>query len=60
MEIPYVMLVTDRKIGVASKLMKEIRAELGKKPRQRISVTEFCDHTGIPISDVRDALNHLT
>ena len=60
MEIPYVMLVIDRKRGVASKLMKEIRIDRGKKPRQKISVTEFCNYTGIPISDVRDALNHLT
>lgn len=60
MEIPYVMLIIDRKRGVASKLMQEIRAELGKKPRQRITVTEFCKYTGIPISDVRDALYSLT
>jgi hypothetical protein len=60
MEIPYVMVIINRERGTASALMKEIRAELGKRPRQKISVTEFSDYTGIPISDVRDALNNLT
>jgi hypothetical protein len=60
MRIPHVMAVIERERGTASALMKEIRIELGKKPRQKISVTEFSKYTGIPISDVRDALNHLT
>lgn len=60
MEIKYVKLIINRERGAASTLMKEIRLELGKKPRQKVSVTEFCDYTGIPISDVRQALNLLT
>jgi hypothetical protein len=60
MEIPYVMLIINRERGAASALMKEIRADRGKKPRQKVSVTEFCEYTGIPISDVREALNLLT
>lgn len=60
MEIKYVMLVIDRKRGTASELMKKIRAELGKRPRQKVSVTEFCNYTGIPLDDVRQALNLLT
>jgi hypothetical protein len=60
METKYVMLVINRERGTASALMSKIRAYFGKKPRQRISVTEFCDYTGIPMDDVRQALNHLT
>jgi hypothetical protein len=60
MEISYVMVVINRKRTVASLLMKEIRAYYKKKPRQKVSVTEFSDYTGIPISDVRDALYNLT
>ncbi|MCS3795301.1 hypothetical protein [Niastella sp. OAS944] len=60
MEIKYVMIVINRKRGTASAIMKEIRAALGKKPRQKVSVTEFCNHTGIPLDDVRQALNLLT
>lgn len=60
MEIAHIMVVIKRERGAASRLMKEMRAELGKKPRQKVSVTEFSDYTGIPISDVRDALYNLT
>lgn len=59
MEIPYIMVVINRKRGVASKLMQKMRKKLGKKPEQKVSVTEFSDYTGIPISDVRDALYNL-
>ena len=60
MENRHVCVIISRGRGAASRLMKEIREELGKKPRQRISVTEFCKHTRIPIEDVRQALNLLT
>lgn len=60
MEIKYVMLIINRERGVASTLMRDIRLEFGKKPRQKVSVTEFCTFTGIPLQDVRDALNLLT
>jgi phage I-like protein len=60
MEIPYVMVVINRKRTVASLLMKEIREYYGKRPRQKVSVTEFSKYTGIPIEDVRDALYNLT
>jgi hypothetical protein len=60
MEIGHVMLIIRRTRSTAQKLMREIRLELGKKPRQKVSVTEFCNKTGIPIEDVRDALNLLT
>lgn len=60
MEIPYVMLVINRSRNVASKFLQGVREDLGKKPRQKVSVTEFCEQTGIPLNDVRDALNLLT
>lgn len=60
MEIKYVMVVIRRSRNIASKVLQEVREELGKKPRQKVSVTEFCDKTGIPLDDVRQALNLLT
>ena len=60
MEIPYVMLVINRSRNVASKFLQNVRKDFGKKTRQKVSVTEFCEQTGIPINDVRDALNLLT
>ena len=60
MEIPDIMLIIRRERGAASRLMQKMRAYFEKKPEQMVSVTEFCDYTGIPISDVRDALYNLT
>lgn len=60
MEVPHVMVVIGRTRNIAAKLLKEIRVELGKKPRQKVSVTEFCEYTNIPLHDVRQALNLLT
>ena len=57
MEIRHVMLVLDSKRSTAFTLMKKIRSEYGKKPTQKISVTEFCKFTSIPIDDVRQVLN---
>jgi hypothetical protein len=60
MEVPYVMLVINRSRNVASKYLQEIREALGKKPGQKVSVTEFSEKSGIPLKDVREALNVLT
>lgn len=60
MEIEYVMLVINRSRNIASKVLAGVRLKLGKKPRERVSVTEFCEKTGIPLDDVRQALNLLT
>lgn len=60
MEIKYVMVVISRSRNIASQVLKDVREQLGKKPRQKVSVTEFCDKTGIPLDDVREALNLLT
>jgi hypothetical protein len=60
MEIKYVMVIIGRSRNIASKVLQKVREELGKKPRQRVSVTEFCERTGIPLDDVRQALNLLT
>lgn len=60
MEIKYVMVVISRSRNIASQVLKDVREQLGKKPRQKVSVTEFCEKTGIPLDDVRDALNLLT
>lgn len=54
-----VMEILGRKRKTAYLVMKEIREALGKKPRQKISVTEFCEHTGIPRQDVQRALDLL-
>jgi benzoyl-CoA reductase/2-hydroxyglutaryl-CoA dehydratase subunit BcrC/BadD/HgdB len=59
-EIPEIMVIIRRERGAASRLMQKMRAYFEKKPEQMVSVTEFCDYTGIPISDVRDALYNLT
>lgn len=59
-ETRHVMVVLDSKRGTTSTLMKEIRAEFGKRPTQKISVTEFCKFTSIPIDDVLQVLSFLT
>jgi hypothetical protein len=59
-EISHIMLIIKRERGAASRVMKEMRAYYGRNRRQKVSVTEFSNYTGIPISDVRDALYNLT
>lgn len=59
MEIRHVMVILDSKRSTAFTLMKEIRSEYGKKPTQKISVTEFCKFTSTPPDDVRQVLNLL-
>jgi hypothetical protein len=59
-EIRHVMVIISRERGAAGIFMKKVREDLGKKPRQKVSVTEFCRVTTIPIEDVRQALNLLT
>ena len=60
MEIDHVKAVINRSRSTAQKLMKKVRDDLGKKPRAKVTVTEFCKVTNIPIQDVRQTLNLLT
>jgi hypothetical protein len=60
MESRHVMAVLQRERKTAYLVMKDIREKLGKKPRQKISVSEFCQETGIPYHDVQTALDLLT
>lgn len=60
MEIRHVMEVLRRSRSTAQKVMKDIREQLEKKPKQKVSVSEFCEKTGIPMRDVQRALDLLT
>lgn len=56
-EARHVEIIIRRGRSTAQKVMKGVREKLNKKPRQRVSISEFCKETEIPIEDVRYALN---
>ena len=48
--------ITGRKGRTARKLLNEIRKKLGKAKNDFVTVTEFCDHTGLNEDEVRKFL----
>ena len=51
-----VMNITGRKERAARDLLKRIRKENGKAPKQFVTLSEFCKHTGLPEEEVKSFL----
>ncbi|AVR43855.1 hypothetical protein C7S20_00410 [Christiangramia fulva] len=47
-----ISLITGRSETYSRRLLRKIRGDLNKKPRQLVSLQEFCEHTGLSISEV--------
>lgn len=48
--------ITGRKERAARLLLQRIRKAFGKKAGQFVSVTEFCEYTGLNLEEVRSFL----
>jgi hypothetical protein len=59
-EIRHIMEIMNRSRSTAHRLMSKIRKKLGKKDDEYVSVSEFCEATGLPEREVTMALNLLT
>jgi len=51
-----VQIITGRQYNAARRLLQEIRQQLGKKEDALISISEFCDYTGLAEQQVHDFL----
>lgn len=48
--------ITGRKGRTARKLLNEIRKKLGKAKNDFVTISEFCDHTGLKEEEVKNFL----
>ncbi|OMP78288.1 hypothetical protein BW716_15660 [[Flexibacter] sp. ATCC 35208] len=51
-----VMNITGRKERAARDLIQKIREKNGKGPKQFVTVSEFCEYTGLPEENVKPFL----
>lgn len=42
-----IQCITGKSYRQSTRLMKKIREDLNKKPKSFVSITEFCQHTGL-------------
>lgn len=47
-----ISMLTGRSDSYSRRLLRNIRKDLNKKPRQLISLQEFCDYTGLSIQEI--------
>lgn len=59
-EIRHIMEIMNRSRSTAHRLMTKIRTKLGKKDDEYVSVSDFCEATGLPEHEVQRALDLLT
>ena len=48
--------ITGRKERTARKILQSIRVKLGRQKSEFVTISEFCEHTGIGEADVK---NHI-
>lgn len=59
-EIRHIMEIMDRSRSTAHRIMAKVRKKLDKKDDEYVSVSDFCEATGLPEREVQMALNLLT